>query len=255
MLIDKIYLTDNKPEHIIYTNIDSVNAYFEHHLQSDEILPAVLYSYYVDYYLSQVLNGGIAQFAYNTRWNSTILHFVEYGLHEMGASEHLNLLEKIADTIMHDIGIDNFLQFTEQNLLGDNAIRDKLNNLMPEFDKINQIENLEKINQNFLQNHPDLTIVSNQEFKNILKNLQQNPTIQTRKQSYLAELPTHYQYIYQLCEQYDCELLSVLDKADTDDDNWHFFTSRGRFFLQEIDNEVLMMTYRNPIAVAKMEKK
>lgn len=170
MLIDKIYITDNHPEHIIYANIDSVNAYFEHHLQSDEILPAVLYSYYVDYYLSQVLNGGIVQFAYNTRWHSTILHYVEYGLHDMGASEHLNFLEKIADMIMHEIGIDNFLQFTEQNLFDDNTILDKLNQFMSEFDKINHIESLEKINKNYLQNHPDLTIISNQEFKNILKN-------------------------------------------------------------------------------------
>lgn len=253
MLIDKIYITDNQPEHIIYANIDSVNAYFEHHLQSDEILPAVLYSYYVDYYLSQVLNGGIAQFAYNTRWHSTILHYVEYGLHDMGASEHLNFLEKIADMIMHEIGIDNFLQFTEQNLFDDNTIRDKLNQFMSEFDKINHIENLEKINKNYLQNHPDLSIISKFEFKEILKNISQNPIIQTRKQNYLAELPSHYQYIYQLCEQYDCELLSVLDKAENDE-NWHFFTSRGRFFLQETADNVLMLSYGSSAVVASMVK-
>ena len=129
LLIDKIYLTETELTELVFTNIENVNAYFDLHVHSDEISPAVLYSYYVDYYLSQVLNGGIAQFAYNSRWNSGMLHYVEFGLAEMGATQHLELLEEIADVIMGQIGIDNFINFTQQNLLNKNKIHDKLNRL------------------------------------------------------------------------------------------------------------------------------
>lgn len=71
MLIDKIYITpsdDSTLLNTVFSNVDNVNAYFEQHLHSDEILPAVLYSYYAEYYRSQVLAGGVAQFAHQSRW-------------------------------------------------------------------------------------------------------------------------------------------------------------------------------------------
>lgn len=253
MLIDKIYLTETDPAHLVSANVESVNAYFDLHIQPDDILPTVLYSYYVDYYLSQVLNGGIAQFAYNSGWRSNTLHYVEFGLHEMGATEHLQLLEATADVIMGQIGIDNFIQFTNENLFGDNAIRDKLNELTEKFFQINEHENLQNINNAFLQNHSDTVFISFNELQKFLQQLKQNPILQQRQQQYLSELPSHLRYIYQLCEQYGCELLHLVDK-ENDDESWHFFTNRGRFFIKENGDNVLMMTYRNPEIVAKIEK-
>lgn len=253
MLINKIYLTDTDPTQLVSSNIECVNAYFALHIEPDEMLPAILYSYYVDYYLSQVLNGGIAQFAYNTAWRSGTLHYVEFGLHEMGANEHLQLLEDIAELIIGQIGIDNFIQFTGENLLGDNAIRDKLNELTEKFLKINQYENLEHINNIFLKNHSYSVFISFSEFQQVLQTLKHHPLLKDRQQQHLAELPSHLRYIHQLCEQYGCEVLSVLDK-ENDSDNWHFFTNRGRFFIQETADKVVMMTYRNPEIVAEISK-
>lgn len=252
LLIDKIYLTETEQTELVFTNIKNVNAYFDLHVHSDEISPAVLYSYYVDYYLSQVLNGGIAQFAYNSRWNSGMLHYVEFGLAEMGATQHLELLEEIADVIMGQIGIDNFINFTQQNLLNKNKIHDKLNRLTDKFLQINKKENLEILNNQFLQHHADTVFISHQEFKQFLQKLKQNPMLQARQNEHLEQLPSHVRYIRQLCDEHGCELLHIMDKEN--DEHWHFFTSRGRFFMVEQGDNVVMMTYHNPEIVARINK-
>lgn len=257
MLIDKIYLTETDPSLWVSDNIEHLNTYFEQHLEPDEIHPAVLYSYYVDYYLSQVQNGGIAQFAYNTQWRSGTLHYVEFGLAEMGATEHLNLLEEIADVILQDIGIDNFIEFTREDFFAETAhqqvIKDKLNALNDKFFAINARENLATLNQHFLHHHPDTVVVSFAEFQTTLQQLKQHPTLQARQHEHLSQLPSHLRRIHQLCEECGCELLHVMEK-ENDDEPWHFFTSRGRFFMVEQGDKVVMMTYRNPEIVASINK-
>lgn len=259
MLIDKTYITpsdDSTLLNTVFSNVDNVNAYFEQHLHSDEILPAVLYSYYAEYYRSQVLAGGVAQFAHQSRWQGEILHFVEHALHEIGASEHLALLDKIADKILHQIGVDNFMAFTEQAFDNTHPIAQALSVFTDEFIQINHTENLAKLNHDYLQQHLALVIIDEKDFKNLLKELDNQPTLQQRQQQFLAELLLHEQQIRQLCTIYGCELLHIFDKEKADD-GWHFFTSRGRFFLQQSSpqngNEINMMTYVNPTAVATLE--
>lgn len=189
-------------------------------MHGDEILPAVLYSYYVEYYRSQVVTGSVAQFAHQTRWQSEILHFVEHGLHEIGASEHLALLDKIADKILHQIGVDNFVASTEQSFDNRHPIAQALSVFTDEFIQINDTENLAKLNHDYLQQHSKLVIIDEEGFKNLLKELDKRLILQQRQQ--------------------------------------HFFTSRGRFFLQQSSpqqngNEINMMTYVNPTAVATLK--
>lgn len=56
------------PCDLISSNIDVVNALLNEHLNPDEISIDALRSYYVDYFLSQLNNGGFSQFVYNSRW-------------------------------------------------------------------------------------------------------------------------------------------------------------------------------------------
>lgn len=253
MLIDKIYLTESNPTQLVSNNIEQVNTYFDLHIASEEILPAVLHSYFVDYYLSQVMSGGIAQFAHSSQWRSAVMQYVEFGLAEMGATEHLELLDEIADVIMQDIGIDNFISFTQQNFSVESEIKTKLNTLNDKFFTINARQNLSTLNQDFLQTHPQTVFVSFAEFQTILSELKQNPVLQEKQNQHLANLPSYERYILRLCEQYGCELIHIMDR-ESDDENWHFFTSRGRFFMVENGDDVLMMTYRNPEIVASLSK-
>lgn len=50
---------------VIESNISVVNYLLEEGAEPDELSPDALGSYYVDYYLAEVLNGGISQFMFN----------------------------------------------------------------------------------------------------------------------------------------------------------------------------------------------
>src|SRR4051812_5684805 len=49
-------------EDIVESNVSFVNALFDEYLTGEEVHPDALRSYYVDYYLDQVNNGGFSQF-------------------------------------------------------------------------------------------------------------------------------------------------------------------------------------------------
>ncbi|KAF1016500.1 MAG: hypothetical protein GAK29_04527 [Acinetobacter bereziniae] len=74
MLIDNILISKQSLESddhydVIMSNIDTLNELFEHYIEYDEMSAEALYSYFVDYYLAQVNNGGFSQFVYNTGWD------------------------------------------------------------------------------------------------------------------------------------------------------------------------------------------
>ena len=75
----------------IALNIDFVNALFEELLEPEEVSHDALLSYYVDYYLAEVNNGGFAQFVYNTGWKPRVVALVKEGLSAIGAVKHAEL--------------------------------------------------------------------------------------------------------------------------------------------------------------------
>ena len=75
----------------IALNIDFVNALFEELLEPEEVSHDALLSYYVDYYLAEVNNGGFAQFVYNTGWKPRVVALVKEGLSVIGAVKHAEL--------------------------------------------------------------------------------------------------------------------------------------------------------------------
>ena len=72
--------------------------------------------------------------------------------------------------------------------------------LTDKFLQINKKENLEILNNQFLQHHADTVFISHQEFKQFLQKLKQNPMLQARQNEHLEQLPSHVRYIRQLCD-------------------------------------------------------
>ena len=69
--------------------VDWVNRVrFDCFYEEEEIPATALQSYYVDYYLTEVYNGGLSQFVFNSRWNPKTIAFVRDGLAAMGADRH-----------------------------------------------------------------------------------------------------------------------------------------------------------------------
>jgi hypothetical protein len=106
-LITEIFLVDqdyglayghNRVQALVVFVNDLVERYFNY----EELPPKVVQSYYVDYYMVQVLNGDIHQFVWNSRWHALIVESVSAGLHEMGVHDQAILFNKVRDFVERD---------------------------------------------------------------------------------------------------------------------------------------------------------
>ena len=127
----KIYVSqqsfnDEDEYEIVSSNIDLLNILLNEYLNEDEIHPASLQSYYVDYYHAQVHNGGFSQFVYNTGANERIFALVEQGLAAMGAEQNLNLFRR-AISSLQQFDEAQMEAFLNGEYFGENETRDILN--------------------------------------------------------------------------------------------------------------------------------
>ncbi|NUP73944.1 MAG: hypothetical protein HOQ07_04745 [Sinomonas sp.] len=97
---------------VVDANIDIVNAMYSELLGEDEIATNALRSYYVDFYLTEALDGGFAQYVVSAGEREDIDGFVRDGLREMGASRHLELFEATSDAFdaLSDADAEEYLE-------------------------------------------------------------------------------------------------------------------------------------------------
>ncbi|MDQ0077745.1 DMP19 family protein [Arthrobacter oryzae] len=83
-------------EDVVDSNVTVVNAMYAELLDAPEIAPNALRSYYVDFYLTQALAGGFAQYVFTVPEREEIDAYVREGLEGMGAAAHLALFNRTA---------------------------------------------------------------------------------------------------------------------------------------------------------------
>src|SRR5262245_17432988 len=152
------------PEDIIYSNVELVNALFEELLKEDEIPPDALRSYYVDYYLAQVENGGFSQFVYNSHWSPLMNGFIREGLAGMKAVGHLALFNESA-TLVDRMDPDRLQTFFESDYFDTNPTRDELDANNDRFSELSETENLIALNAAWLRSLPNLRMMRADEIK------------------------------------------------------------------------------------------
>ncbi len=118
---DKSFHSDD-PAEIVESNISFVNALFEEYLTAEEVSPNALRSYYVDYYLAQVNNGGFSQFVYNSRWSPQVEQLVREGLQAMKAKQHLKVFDEGA-RLVEKFGQDRLKAYFASEYFGENPDR------------------------------------------------------------------------------------------------------------------------------------
>lgn len=84
---------DGPDAELVDANIDVVNAMYTELLGEDEIAANALRSYYVDFFLTEVLDGGFAQYVVSAGERGDLDRLVREGLRGMGAPEHLALFD------------------------------------------------------------------------------------------------------------------------------------------------------------------
>lgn len=239
------------------SNISVVNALFEEHLRQGEISHDALISYYVDYYVAQVNNGGFAQFVYNSAWNETIVEFIREGLSEMGARQHGALFEKGGQIVARRKG--KLGGFLSSMFFGKNAERDKLNSLNAEFNELEQIENLDVLNVSWLKLRPGLLALPAAKLRQEVS-LQANSI--TDRAARISEArkaePQYMKLIRILCDSTGQSLVRITagdpshQHAGKNVLAWHFITDRGHHFMVESGGKAMMFEGKSKAKVSEV---
>jgi hypothetical protein len=241
----------------IESNIGFVNALFGELLKPSEISRDALLSYYVDYYLAQVMNGGFAQFVYNTRWKPEVISFVKEGLQKLGAQRHAELFAKCELHVAEQKA--DLASFFSSEFFGENAVRDRLNVFNNEFYALDKSENLERLNASWLKSRPGLVVVPEIELKQqIAQRAAQIPDRDVRLAKARAAEPRYMKLIRALCDANG----HVLERVTAGDPTnqycgrrilaWHFLTDKGHHFMVEADGKAMMFVGKTKQKIAEL---
>ena len=152
-----------EPYDAVQCNIDFVNLLIGEYFKAGELPADSLLSYYVDYYLSQVNNGGFAQFIYNSGLDDEINDWIAQGLQKMGAVRHVALFAQSLKRV-REMPEDKLQTFFNSEFFGQNHERDALNESNEAFYALEDEEDLDEINGRWLRSLPNLKIVDEADF-------------------------------------------------------------------------------------------
>jgi hypothetical protein len=246
----------NEPYDLVESNVLFVNALFEQHLRADEIAPDALRSYYVDYYVAQVNNGGFSQFVYNSGWSPSLIGMVRDGLSAMKAAEHLKLFEKSAD-IVRQMEPDRLQAFLRGKYFGTNAERDALDANDDRFFDLSKTDDLIAINAAWLRGLPGLRVMTPEQMQaEVERRAAALPDREQRRRAALENEPHYMKLIRALSLKAGHAFLHVTAGDPTHRHNgkrvlaWHFITDRGHHYMVEADGRAVMFdgTTNKPIA-------
>lgn len=231
---------------IVESNIYFVNALFEEYLTEEEVPRDALRSYYVDYYLAQVNNGGFSQFVYNSRWNPQLIAFVRDGMRAIGAKRHLELFEENA-RFVERFGQDRLEEYFGSEYFGENQDRDDLNAPNDRFFEVEKQEDLLALNATWLRTHPKLVVLTTEQMRAEIRRRGQAISDRERRVAEaLANEPRYMKLIRALCAQAGFELQRVTagDPVRVHDGvqtiGWHFITDQGHHHMVDVGGRAIM---------------
>ena len=136
-------------EEVVEANAAIVNAMHHALLFRDEMSPVAVRSCLVDFYLSEVLEGGFAQYAVMVgRRLGAADALVREGMAAMGAAAHLDLFNRAVGACGTEADHDGVFRLAE---------------LDGEFEKLLERENITALNSRWLRGQPDLLVLDDEE--------------------------------------------------------------------------------------------
>ena len=157
VVVSQESLLDSDPAAVIESNVSFVNALRSEYFRQEEISRDAWLSYYADYYLRQVENGGFSQFIYNSQKAEPVMTFVREGLESIGAHRHRALLKE-GESLADSLG-SRIRKFFSSAYFGKNSERDRLDAITERFYQLNETENIEQLNATWLKSNPQLLAI------------------------------------------------------------------------------------------------
>ena len=240
------------PQRIVVSNAAFVDALFAAHLTADEIAPDALRSYFVQYYLAQMENGGFAQCVYNSDWDRNVVATIRDGLRTIGARMHQAVfLEGIA--VIRNLGDGALDDFLARDYWGDNPMRDLLDNLTTQFMKAGEVEDLAARNADWLRRHPKLLVLGRDEMDaEVVRRAAAIADMPQRLAAARAAEPRPVRIIRALCAIAGHELhhIATGDPTHVSEGTttvaWHFTTDHGHHLMIETGDRAKMFAADAP---------
>jgi hypothetical protein len=252
-------------EEVVDANVHVVNAMYGSLLDSREIAPAALRSYYVDFYVTQSLEGGFAQYVF-TADRDEVDPLIREGLESMGATAHLELFNRtvgVFDALSEEDEeryLDGDLDAEEES---NDAVR-TMEELDGEFEELFETENITALNAAWLLGQESLLVLDDEELSAYIeRQVALLPDLEERQaradEEALDTAPDFEVIIRELCDVagYELEKITMGDPNYVHNGGktlaWHFSTDHGDFLMVEEEDEAFMINPETQEIVAAVE--
>ncbi|MCO4256263.1 DMP19 family protein [Pseudarthrobacter cellobiosi] len=256
---------DAGSEEVVDANVHVVNAMYGKLLDAGEIAPAALGSYYVDFYVTQSLEGGFAQYVF-TADRDEVDPLIREGLAGMGATAHLELFNRTVaafDALSEEDEeryLDGDLDTEEEST---DAVR-TIEELDGEFEEAFETENITALNAAWLLSQEGLLVLDDEELDAYIeRQVALIPNLEERQaaadEEALEDAPDFEVIIRELCDiaGYTLQKITMGDPNYMHDGEktlaWHFTTDHGDFIMVEDDEEAFMINPETQEIVAAVE--
>lgn len=257
---------DGTDEEVVESNVSVVDAMHTALLRTEEMSPAAIRSYYVDFYLTQALEGGFAQYVFTAVDRSETDTLIREGMAGMGAAAHLDLFNRAVEAF------DDLSEEDEENYL-DGGLDDaqdtpegvlRMEELDGEFEELLESENITALNAAWLRGQAELLVLDDEEVGAYIERLASMITDLPERKAQaeaeaLEEAPDFELIIRELCSVAGYELLKITmgDPNYVHDGErvlaWHFSTDHGDFLMVEEEDEAYMINPETREIVAAVE--
>lgn len=252
-------------EEVVNANVHVVNAMYGKLLDAGEIAPVALRSYYVDFYVTQSLEGGFAQYVF-TADRDEVDPLIREGLAGMGATAHLELFNRTVEAFdaMSEEDEERYLDGdVDADDESSDAVR-TMEELDGEFEELFETENITALNAAWLLAQDSLLVLDDDELTAYIdRQVALIPNLEARQaaadEEALEDAPDFEVIIRELCDIAGY----ALQKITMGDPNylhhgektlaWHFSTDHGDFLMVEEDDEAFMINPETQEIIAAVE--
>ncbi|MFJ5699287.1 hypothetical protein [Arthrobacter sp. NPDC093139] len=260
--------TDAANDEVVDANVAVVNAMFRELLNAGEIAPNALRSYFVDFYVTQALGGGFAQYVFTAADRDELDTYIREGLQAMGATAHLALFDRTAEAFdalseeETEIYLDGEWDAESDGELPDGV--QALEDLDAEFEALLETEDITGLNAAWLRGQEGLLVLVGEELAaHIASRVARVPDLEERRaaaeQAALETAPEFELIIRELCDIAGYTLQKITMGDPNFEHNgetvlaWQFSTDHGDFLMIEDDDEAFMIHPETREIVAAVE--
>jgi hypothetical protein len=252
-------------EEVVDANVHVVNAMYGSLLDSGEIAPAALRSYYVDFYVTQSLEGGFAQYVF-TADRDEVDPLIREGLESMGATAHLELFNRTV-SVFDALSEEDEERYLDGDLDAEEETNDAvrtMEELDGEFEELFETENITALNAAWLLGQEGLLVLDDEELSAYIeRQVALLPDLEERQaradEEALDTAPDFEVIIRELCDVagYELEKITMGDPNYIHNGGktlaWHFSTDHGDFLMVEEEDEAFMINPETQEIVAAVE--